>query len=51
MFLSFTDTGIEFALDRAACYQERLQRSSQLEVYYFLSVWITQKVKTKHCWV
>ena len=48
MFLSFADTAVEFPLDRAACYQEKLQRSSQLEVYSVLTIWITQRVRTKH---
>ena len=51
MFLSFVDTAVEFPLDRAACYQENLQRNSQFEVYPVLTVWITQKVRTKHPWV
>ena len=28
MFLSFADTAVKFPLDRAACYQENLQKSS-----------------------
>ena len=42
MFLSLADTAIEFPLDRAACYEENLQGSSQLEVYPVLTVWIMQ---------